>query len=81
MNLEALILTILKIGIALSVLAVALEANSSDAGFIFRHPAEHVARHPAMAAGCTRQLSPVENSIAKRFAVRVRKCSSYRCGC
>jgi BASS family bile acid:Na+ symporter len=39
-NLEALILTILKISIALSVLAVGLEADFSDAIFIFRCPSE-----------------------------------------
>jgi len=39
-NLEALILTILKISIALSVLAVGLEASFSDANFIFRRPSE-----------------------------------------
>jgi len=39
-NLEAVILTILKISIALSVLAVGLEADLSDASFIFRHPSE-----------------------------------------
>ena len=40
MNLEALILVVLKISIALSVLAVGLEANVSDASFVFRHPSE-----------------------------------------
>ena len=40
MNLEALILTILKISIALSVLAVGLEADLSDASCIFRRPSE-----------------------------------------
>jgi len=39
-NLGALILTILKISIALSVLAVGLEASFSDANFIFRRPSE-----------------------------------------
>jgi bile acid:Na+ symporter, BASS family len=41
-NLEAVVLTILKISIALSVLAVGLEANFSDASFIFRRPSEFV---------------------------------------
>src|SRR5215475_13638189 len=40
MNLEELILIVLKISIALSVLAVGLEANISDASFVFRHPSE-----------------------------------------
>jgi len=39
-NLEALILTVLKISIALSVFAVGLKASFSDANFIFRHPSE-----------------------------------------
>src|SRR5215467_15331659 len=40
MNLEALILTILKISIALSVFAVGLEADFSDLSFFVRHPSE-----------------------------------------
>ena len=40
MSLEALILVVLKISVALSVLAVGLEANFSDASFIFRRPSE-----------------------------------------
>jgi bile acid:Na+ symporter, BASS family len=39
-NLEALILVVLKISIALSVLAVGLEADVSDASFILRQPDE-----------------------------------------
>jgi BASS family bile acid:Na+ symporter len=42
MNLEDLILTILKISIALSVLAVGLDADFSDAISIFRRPSEFV---------------------------------------
>lgn len=40
MSFEELILAILKISIALSVLAVGLEANFSDASFLFRRPSE-----------------------------------------
>jgi bile acid:Na+ symporter, BASS family len=39
-SLEALILVVLKISIALSVLAVGLAANFSDASFVFRRPSE-----------------------------------------
>jgi len=39
-SMEALILVVLKISIALSVLAVGLEANFSDASFVFRRPSE-----------------------------------------
>ena len=37
---EALILVVLKISIALGRVAVGLEANFSDASFVFRHPSE-----------------------------------------
>ena len=40
MNLEALILVVLKISIALSVFAVGLEVDVSDASFVFRRPDE-----------------------------------------
>lgn len=40
MSLEELILAVLKVSIALSVLAVGLESNLSDASFVFRRPSE-----------------------------------------